>query len=52
MFVENQGFLFNSHWGASDVARSDPRLGMALGLPHINSGQIVLQFKDLEGAMP
>ena len=42
-----QGSCFNDLWGAQGLARSDPRNRMALGLPHINSGQIVLQFKDL-----
>ena len=41
------GSLFNDLWGANNLARSDPRNRLALGLPHINSGQVVLQFKDL-----
>ena len=41
------GFLLNGCWGQSGLSRSDPRLRMALGLPHINQGTITLQFKDL-----
>ena len=41
------GCVFNSLWGQSGLARSDPRLRMALGLPHINQGQITLQFRAL-----
>ena len=41
------GGLFNDLWGASGLARSCPRLRQALGLVHINSGQVVLQFKNL-----
>ena len=41
------GSVFNDLWGAQGLARSDPRLRMALGLPHVNQLQVVLQFKDL-----
>ena len=41
------GSVFNDLWGANGLSRSDPRNRLALGLPHINSGQIVLQFKEL-----
>ena len=42
-----EGSCFNSLWGAQGLSRSDPRLRMALGVPHVNSLQIVLQFKEL-----
>ena len=41
------GSVFNDQWGAQGLARSDPRMRQALGLPHINSVQVVLQFKSL-----
>lgn len=41
------GSVWNDQWGAQGLSRSDPRLRLALGLPHINSCQIVLQFKEL-----
>ena len=41
------GSVFNDLWGAQALARSDPRLRMALGLPHINQCQIILSFKSL-----
>ena len=41
------GSVFNDLWGAQGLARSDPRNRMALGLPHVNQVQVVLQFKDL-----
>ena len=41
------GSVFNDQWGAQGLARSDPRMRQALGLPHINTVQVVLQFKSL-----
>jgi len=41
------GSVFNDLWGESGLSRSDPRMRQALGLCHINSVQVVLQFKSL-----
>ena len=41
------GSVFNDQWGAQGLARSDPRLRLALGIPHANQVQIVLQFNEL-----
>jgi hypothetical protein len=41
------GCVFNSLWGASGLARTDPRLRQALGIANYNQGQITYNFKDL-----
>ena len=41
------GSVFNSQWGSSGLSRSDPRLRMALGIPHLNQCTITYNFKDL-----
>ena len=42
-----QGGPFNSLWGSSGLARSDPRLRMALGIPNLNQGVVTIVYKDL-----